>query len=153
MIIRKAIAGDRDFIFTLAPTLIENANLSWHSEDIVLQWQSRYIGESLDEIKEPQIVYIAEKDGIQLGFIQIVESKDEISNEPCARVPLIAVTKDAQGVGVGRKLMDEAERWAKSRGHRLLQLEVFYNNRSARGFYEKQGFQNETNIMVKPLEG
>lgn len=151
MIIREATVADRDFIFGLAPTLIENANLSWHSDDVELQWQTRYIGETLDEKKEPKIVFIAEKDDAQLGFILVMESKDEISGEPCASVPLIAVTKDAQGMGVGRRLMDEAEKWSRDRGHRLLELEAFYNNHSARGFYESRGFQYESIIMVKPL--
>ena len=151
MIIREATDADRSFIFGLSPTLIEGAKLAWHSDDVELRFQDRYIETCLDETEGRHVTLIAEKDGTPLGFIQVVESKDEISQETCSRVPLLAVSKNAQGAGVGRRLMDEAEGWAKKHGHRLLQLEVFSNNAQARAFYEKSGFQNDTIIMVKPL--
>ncbi|MBT7583168.1 MAG: GNAT family N-acetyltransferase, partial [Kordiimonadaceae bacterium] len=151
MIIREATYADREFIFGLSPTLIENANLAWHSDDVELQFQNRYTMESLDSTEGRHITLIVERDGVPLGVIQVVESKDEISQETCSRVPLLAVSKEAQGAGVGRRLMDEAESWAKKHGLRLLQLEVFANNEPARAFYEKSGYQNETIIMVKPL--
>lgn len=151
MIIREATDADRSFIFGLSPTLIEGAKLAWHSDDVELQFQDRYIEASLDETEGRQVTLIAERDGVPLGFIQVIESKDEISQEVCSRVPLLAVSKEAQGAGVGRRLMEEAEGWSKKHGHRLLQLEVFSNNAQARSFYEKSGFQNETIIMVKPL--
>lgn len=153
MIIREATDADRSFIFSLSQTLIEGANLAWHSDNVELQFQNRYTQDCLDETNAQHVTLIAERDGTPLGFIQVVESKDEISQEACSRVPLLAVSKDAQGTGVGRRLMDEAESWAKKQGHRLLQLEVFNNNTQARSFYEKSGFKNETIIMVKPLKG
>ena len=153
MIIREATDADRTFIFSLSPTLVKEAKLPWHTSEVESQFQDRYIEESVYATDGRQIVYIAEKDSVALGFIQVVQSKDEISQEICSRVPLLAVTKEAQGMGVGRRLMEEAQMWAKTNGHRLLQLEVFYNNDQARGFYEKQGFVNETIIMVKPLDG
>jgi|TARA_R110002096_G_scaffold436105_1_gene668081 GNAT superfamily N-acetyltransferase len=151
MIIREATDADRSFIFGLSPTLIEEAKLHWHSPEVLSQFQDRYITTCLDDTEDRQIILIAERAGVPLGFIQVVESKDEISEELCSRVPLLAVSKDAQGAGVGRRLMNEAEAWAKKQGHRLLQLEVFNNNHQARSFYEKSGFENDTIIMVKPL--
>jgi len=152
MIIREATDADRSFIFGLSPTLIERANLPWHSDEVQRQFQDRYIEENLDEKERRQKIFIAEREGAPLGFIQVIESIDEISQEICARVPLLAVSKEAQGMDVGRKLMDEAENWAKAHGHRIIQLEVFYNNDQARVFYEKRGFHNDTIILVKPLE-
>jgi len=151
MIIREATDADRSFICGLSPTLIEHAKLPWHSREVERQFQDRYIAENLDETSRRQKIYIAERDGVSLGFVQVVQSKDAISQEICARVPLLAVSKEAQGAGVGRRLMEEAKNWAKTCGYRIIQLEVFYNNDQARGFYEKQGFQNDTIIMVKPL--
>ncbi|MBT5187605.1 MAG: GNAT family N-acetyltransferase [Kordiimonadaceae bacterium] len=151
MNIREATDGDRSFIFGLSPTLIERAKLHWHTDQVLSKFQNRYITESLDNTEGKQIILIAEKDGVALEFIQVIESKDEISEEICSRIPLLAVSKEAQGAGVGRRLMNEAEAWAKKQGHRLLQLEVFNNNDQARAFYEKNGFENDTIIMVKPL--
>jgi len=152
MIIREATDADRSFILSLSPTLTEGAKLFWHSDEVVVQFQDRYAAEALDNTQERQMTLIAETDGVPAGFIIVSESTDEISLEVCAKVPLLAVAKEFHGTGIAKKLMDEAEKWAKAHGHRLLQLEVFYNNERARAFYEKQGFHNDTIVMVKPLE-
>ncbi|MDG1707343.1 MAG: GNAT family N-acetyltransferase [Emcibacteraceae bacterium] len=152
MNIREATEGDRGFILSLAPTLIENAKLDWHSDKVLNSFQDRYIEESIDQTERPQILYIAEDDGLSLGFIHVVEITEEISQAICANISLLAVTKEAQGKGVGRTLMEQAEKWAKEKGYPILQLEVFYNNHQARGFYEAHGFMNDTIVMAKPLK-
>lgn len=47
--------------------------------------------------------------------------------------------------------MAEAEAWARSRGYRLLSLDVFAGNQRAVDFYKRRGFEPETIRMVKPL--
>lgn len=152
MIIREATTSDRNFIFDLSPDLIEAAQLSWHSNEVMDRFQKRYIEESIDNQDDPHVLYIAEEDQISLGFIHVIEITEEISQEKCANVTLLAVTKEARGKGVGHALMVKAEMWAKEKGYPILQLEVFYNNDNARNFYESYGFMNDTIIMAKPLK-
>ncbi|MCC3861862.1 GNAT family N-acetyltransferase [Pseudemcibacter aquimaris] len=152
MNIRDATDNDRDFILGLSPTLIENASLAWHSDQVEREFQDRFIEEVLDNKDVIQQILIAEDNGERLGFIQVEESEDEVSLETCAKIQLLAVTKEAQGKGVGSALMNRAVRWAKEKGFRLISLEVFANNKNARAFYEAQGFQNDTMFMVKPLD-
>lgn len=43
--------------------------------------------------------------------------------------------------GYGRKLMDEAHTWAKTRNLTSIELNVLSNNHSAKAFYERNGFE------------
>lgn len=149
--IRDAQHRDYGFIFKLSPDLAKVADLTWHSDDTVSKMQDDYIAQMLNQTSVPHITLIAEKSSKSLGFIYVCEHKDSISNETCGTVPLLAVTKQAQGMGVGKLLMKAAENWSKHQGYRLLHLEVFANNDKAKGFYKNLGFEPETLHMVKPL--
>jgi GNAT superfamily N-acetyltransferase len=152
VVIRKAADIDRPFILGLSPELAEVAGLSWHSDTRVQQFQDDYITKMLDQEEGPQTTLIAEMDGSAMGFVHVRETNDSISEEICATVPLLAVAPDAQGRGIGRVLMKAAEDWSKEQGYRLLHLEVFANNGKAQTFYQSQGFQPETLVMIKPLQ-
>jgi len=151
LIIRPANDADREFIFGLSPRLSEVAGLPWHSETVMQKMQNDYIAEVLDKPNTTQLTLIAELNKIALGFIHVCSHKDEISNETCGTVPLLAVSPTAQGKGVGQSLIKAAELWAKEQGYRLLHLEVFANNNKALDFYQNQGFKAETLHMIKEI--
>ena len=90
-------------------------------------------------------------DGRRLGYIHMRSGRDGVSDEPCGYVSLLALEEDAEGSGVGRRLMAEAEAWARACGYRLLSLDVFADNRRAVDFYERDGFKAETIRLVKVL--
>jgi len=85
-----------------------------------------------------------------------------------AYVSSIAVTAGFRGRGIGWKLLESAEEWARARGKGGLSLHVVASNR-ARHLYERFGFRLEERIeewlaerlfgirawlyMVKPLSG
>ncbi|WP_286232765.1 GNAT family N-acetyltransferase [Thalassotalea sediminis] len=149
--IRNAQESDRQFIFALSPYLAEVARLDWHSVDVVQRMQDQYIHDMLASTNTANKTLIAEKESISLGFIHVREGCDDISGEKCATVPLLAVSPSAQGLGVGKLLMAEAEKWARSMNFELLHLEVFANNVKAQKFYSNLGFMPEMLQMVKTL--
>ena len=151
IIIRPAIESDRPFIFKLSPRLAEVAGLEWHSDDVIQKMQNDYISDMLIQTTVPHTTLIAEKDSVPLGFIHARSHIDSISGETCATVPLLAVCSEAQGLGIGKKLVNSVEIWAKELGYRLLHLEVFAQNKGAHNFYQKQGFEDETIHMIKSL--
>ncbi|MDT0604209.1 MULTISPECIES: GNAT family N-acetyltransferase [Thalassotalea] len=150
--IRKALNSDHDFILSLSPDLANVAKLSWHSDNTVLQMQDKYALEMLNNAPEPNITLIAEQDGTPLGFILASSHKDDISEEMCGTVNLLAVSSSAQKMGVGKLLINSVEQWAKNQSYRLLHLEVFANNSNAQRFYENLGFEPEMLNMIKPLK-
>ena len=136
IVIRKAQEQDRSFIFELSPNLAEVAKLEWHTDDVIYKMQDDYIAEMLAKTSQPNVTFIAESNNVQMGFIHVRIRKDDMSGEDCGTIPLLAVSPKSQGLGVGKILIRYAENWAKNLECRLLHLEVFANNKNAKGFYQ-----------------
>ncbi|NMP17707.1 GNAT family N-acetyltransferase [Thalassotalea sp. Y01] len=151
VVIREAQEMDHPFIFALSPYLAEVAQLEWHTNDAIQKMQDDYISEMLAETSKPSITLIAESNNVPLGFIHVRTHNDSISDETCGTIPLLAVSPKSQGLGLGKLLIEHAEKWAKNLGCRLLHLEVFANNEKAEGFYQNMGFKPETVHMIKPI--
>jgi len=151
VVIREAQEQDHPFILGLSPYLAKVAQLEWHADEVIQQMQDDYISEMLAKTSQPNTTLIAELDMKALGFIHVRTIKDSISGETCGTVPLLAVSPQSQGLGVGKLLVEHAEKWAKGLGCRLLHLEVFANNKKAESFYQNIGFKPETVHMIKPI--
>jgi len=150
--IRTARDDDLRFIRSLSPVLAAGAKLQWHGSETIQDFQDAYIAEMMADTTIRKSTLIAESGGAPAGFIHVRESADDISGEACGTVPLLAVSENAQGTGIGRLLMEAAETWSKAQGFRLLHLEVFSTNNQARRFYDALGFKPNTINMVKPLD-
>jgi GNAT superfamily N-acetyltransferase len=68
-----------------------------------------------------------------------------------AMVDTLVVAQAYRGLGVGRRLMARAERWARARGIPRIELNVFEFNEGARVFYEALGYVTFSRRMVKSL--
>jgi RimJ/RimL family protein N-acetyltransferase len=55
----------------------------------------------------------------------------------------IVVASWARGIGVGRALIEAAERWARDVGVERMTLEVFAHNERARRLYAAMGYEEE----------
>jgi len=58
----------------------------------------------------------------------------------------IAIRREARGLGLGRAMLEEMLRWAKSAGVRKLTLGVFATNESAIALYRQLGFKEEARL-------
>lgn len=143
------------------------------AEIIVFGWRSAY-GRILDErilYKQMSVVkryesladilekdhnyYVYEDDEIIKGFFLFGDSReeDEIGREhEKDKVPLelIAIYVDPgfKQQGIGSKLIRACEEIAKSKDKNEIRLWVLEENKSARQFYEKHGFES-TNLTKK----
>jgi len=152
IIIRAAREGDRAFMFALAPRLAGVANLAWHRESDLTDFQIRYMKVAFARSADETVTLIAEgKDGSPLGYVHAEASTDSVTLEPCGYVTVLALTEAAEGQGVARRLMERVEDWARSKGFRLLELDVFANNRRARDFYRRLGYREDSLRLTKPL--
>ncbi len=80
--------------------------------------------------------WIAEVDGEIVGSAMVVRQSPDL-----AKLRLVIVDPKARGLGIGKRLTEEAIRFAQSRKYRVLTLWTNANLIAARAIYEKAGFQ------------
>lgn len=149
--IRRATQTDRPFILSLADRLADFDRPVWRTAEEIAAGDRRALAGELDSPSEDNGLFVAIADQQPAGCLLMWTLEDYFTGERHAHISVIAVTRAAEGRGVGRALMDYAERWARERGHRRLTLSVFERNRRAQTLYERAGFQVEMRRYTKPL--
>jgi ribosomal protein S18 acetylase RimI-like enzyme len=150
--IRSATSADRDFLDGLADRLADFDRPAWRSHAEIADGDRRALIEALDHPQPGTELFIADLDGVRAGCLLMWTLEDYFSQQWHAHVSVIAVTKAAEGHGVGRELMQYAETWARARGHKSITLSVFEGNQRAQTLYERVGYTVEMRRMVKQLE-
>ncbi len=104
---------------------------------------------------ENAALFVAEHKGEIVGLIRI--SIRETPNLPIfvprryAVISELVVKEGFRRHGVGRALLERAERWAIDQGVRQIELVVWEFNKGAIAFYEKHGYKTISRRMWKPL--
>ena len=101
------------------------------------------------------VLFVAEVDESVVGVIQVMLHQSP--NDPIFKkrtyvhIEDIVVGKQFQGKGVGRSLMEAAERWAKDKGASAIELWVWRANEDAIGFYNNLGYKTNRLSMKLTL--
>ena len=88
--------------------------------------------------------WIAERDGANVGCVFLVQARDEASGtvvEGTAQLRLLLVEPSARGLGIGARLVDECERFARAQGYRRIVLWTNSVLSAARAIYAKAGYR------------
>ena len=80
--------------------------------------------------------WVAEKDGERVGAVLVAKESEQI-----ARLRLLHVEREARGLGIGKRLVDECIRFARQAGYQKMMLWTQSILHSARGIYKNAGFQ------------
>lgn len=152
-IIRRANADDLSFIRSLSERFAHVGTPAWREPAKMWQFHQRFGEEVSMAIDDPaSLVLLAqERGGMRLGFIYALSLPDFFTNELQGYIADVAVSAEAEGKGIGRRLMEQAEVWTKEQGYRLLALDVFAFNTHARSLYQRLGYVEETLKLVKDL--
>jgi ribosomal protein S18 acetylase RimI-like enzyme len=96
--------------------------------------------------KNEQLFYLISEDNVTLGFIGI---EHNYKGETVTRIHKIYLLPETQGRGIGKKVIDEIEKFALKNNSKALSLNVNRFN-AALGFYKKIGFEvvDEVNINI-----
>jgi GNAT superfamily N-acetyltransferase len=151
--IRPATAEDAAWLLPMSPRLHDFGPPSFRPRDQMDRAVAADIASSLGSADPSVTVLVAEDaaSGQPLGFAHIKTFHDYFTAEPHGHVSDLVVAAGAEGRGAGSALMAAAEDWSRARGHRLLTLNVFDENRRARRLYERLGYGPDTIRMVKVL--
>jgi PhnO protein len=93
---------------------------------------------------------IAEDDGKKVGLLVLLVLPSLYWGGNYGAITELIVTESYQGKGIGKMLVEEAKRIARSQGCEQLDVSVEVQNESAIGFYEKLGFEKKhADYMMK----
>lgn len=97
-------------------------------------------------------VVVADLDGTVLGFIALAIVPRFEHDDRFARILALVVDADARERGVGRQLMDEAERYGREVGAAFVEVTAGHHRPDARRLYESVGYDaSVTSYLRKRL--
>ncbi|SFJ87316.1 GNAT family N-acetyltransferase [Thermoflavimicrobium dichotomicum] len=141
----------KESILALSNRYIEFELSSWRDRKIMENFHKEAAIKAT-ESSTTQIFVAEDNQGKFLGYIQLGEFIDSFTNVKQGFIDSIAITKEAEGKGIGKGLMDFAEEWAREQGYGTVVLFVFANNEKARKLYERMNYKQETIKYVKILD-
>src|SRR5215468_8973733 len=87
------------------------------------------------------IVLLSESQGVVNGLITAHSLASIHDDQPVAWITTLVVDTAARGSGVGRRLVEAAERWGRERGCVRISVTTALHRAAAHAFYERLGYQ------------
>ena len=143
--VRACIVELQEFERALEPELPRGAEMAEAYHQTILERCAKHTGR----------IFVVELDGLVVGFVAVLalvepEAPDE-EQATHAYVSDLVVLPGCRGKGLGRKLLERAEAFARSEGVRILQIGVLSRNQSAARLYRDFGFGDFRIQMTKRL--
>jgi ribosomal protein S18 acetylase RimI-like enzyme len=121
-------------------------------------YQELYINELLKLVEDNDgIIFIAEINNKSIGFIAgIIEKFTEIDDchykhNKEGRVLELFVDENYRKENIGKKLMENIEKYLKDKGCDFMLIDVFEHNSTAKEFYKKNGYKIRNIEMCKSI--
>ncbi|MET0230566.1 MAG: GNAT family N-acetyltransferase [Rhodanobacteraceae bacterium] len=149
--IRAARDTDRAFILGLVPRFVAFELPPWRDREESAEGVRVDIEKHLDERPAASRMFIAEAGDEPAGFLHLLQTVDFFTGAANCHISDLAVAPGMDGRGIGARLLDHAEEWARRNGCRFMTLGVFPGNARARKLYERHGYGIELLRMAKPL--
>ena len=152
MKIQKATPADTDGVLCLIQDRIrwmdEQGLAQWNKFDYLEVFPPAYFRESIED----GVVYVAVENGVTVGAVVLPETDDFWSdNTPALYIHHLVGASDVHGVG--RALIDFAERLARSRNIHALRLDCQSTNDGLNGYYARLGFEPKGTCADGPYTG
>ena len=87
------------------------------------------------------VLVAARPDGHVVGWIHVL-AWDLVVEEALAEVAGLVVDEGCRDQGVGRRLLQQAEQWARARGCRAVHLRSNVVRQAAHAFYRRLGYES-----------
>lgn len=96
-----------------------------------------------------RLVLVAEREGAVVGMVTVQLVVSTAEGGDAGLVEDLVVDAACRGAGVGRRLLEEAEEWARARGATRLQLLADRENDPALRFYARQGWASTRLVCLR----
>jgi diamine N-acetyltransferase len=115
----------------------------YRAEDLSAFLSSFGVSEWEAQLRDPaHAVHIAEVDAEPVGYVKLGPLKLPVeADRPSILLDQLYILKEHHGVGIAHALMDWALAEATKRGAEEIYLTVYVDNRRARRFYDRYGFE------------
>jgi ribosomal protein S18 acetylase RimI-like enzyme len=113
------------------------------------------LAEAIERVSEARELLVAEREGVVVGFVlvEMLEPSKHGRNVRNRRghIDALIVAPSARRSGCGRRLMEAACNWARTRRAEELLLTVWAGNQVAERFYEDLGLERVSHVMRMSL--
>ncbi len=151
MQVRAAVRSDEPWVRSLIPRLHEFGPPAHRPVAVMNDAEATATAAAIEGGADRTVLIAVDDDGTRLGFVHLETAIDFFTHERHGHVSTLVVDSAGEKRGLGRALLQAAERWARERGYRLLTLNVFEGNAAARRLYARAGFTVDTIKYVKLL--
>lgn len=143
--IRPATPGDRDGVMALLSRLEDFGLPPNVAPGSIAAGEARALGDAFDAMASLEAtgaaLFVAESPTAAiLGLLFLETRTDYFTGERHGHVGVLAIAREAEGLGLGRALLASADAWARARGYDRITLHVFERNGRARALYERAGY-------------
>lgn len=150
--IRAFDAADAGFVTSLATRFSDFPLPEGRPRHEVDEFFRGKLRKAVEEPQADAAIFVAEDEsGRPVGFVHVQTENDHFDGHKQGLISDLAVIKSAEDRGIGLRLLETAEDWARARGYRRVTLYVFDGNSRARRMYERHGFAPEVLRYVKSL--
>jgi ribosomal protein S18 acetylase RimI-like enzyme len=127
-----------------------------HQREVGLRAIQERVAQRVAGLREeegfPSQAFVAKTDeGTPAGFVWVARTHNDSTGQLEASLLNQYVAESYRGQGLGRRLMDKAEEWARLQGLTRISLSVGVQNAIGQRLYESLGYQAETLRMAKEL--
>jgi DNA-binding MarR family transcriptional regulator/GNAT superfamily N-acetyltransferase len=144
--LRPPVPGDMGWVISRHAALYAREyGWDWRFEALVARIAADFI-DRFDATREA--CWIAERDGAggpeRLGCVFLVQARSETTGEVepgIAQLRMLLLEPAARGQGLGKRLVDECERFARERGYHRIRLWTNQVLAAARGIYQAAGYK------------
>jgi GNAT superfamily N-acetyltransferase len=109
--------------------------------------------EGLSPCLDSQAVFVASLNSTVVGWIEVSICRN-LQSDPFVLISGLVVDQSARGLGIGKRLCEHAEAWARAKGIRLLRLTSRSTRAGAHRFYLRDGFtETKTSKVFEKVLG